>query len=149
MQWRDRITESISTEATRIGHPTFKLDVAVPIESVGRLLAVARVAARRHRATLIPFGHLAEGNLHLNYLGVADGDGIAAHVLPAVAELAGTISAEHGVGVAKTPWLYLVRTAGDLAAQRAIKEALDPLGLLNPGVLDATIRQADASATPL
>ena len=137
VQWRDRITESISAAATTTGHPTFKLDVAVPIESVGALLAIAREVARRHGATLVPFGHLAEGNLHLNYLGVADGDEIAAKVMPAVAGMAGTISAEHGVGVAKTRWMHLVRSAGDLAAQRAIKSALDPLGILNPGVLDA------------
>ncbi len=57
-------------------------------------------------------------------------------MLPIVAELGGTISAEHGVGIAKTPWLHLVRTPGELAAQRSIRRALDPRGILNPGVLD-------------
>ena len=58
--------------------------------------------------------------------------------LPVVAALGGTISSEHGVGVAKTRWLHLVRSDGDLAAQRAVKFALDPLGILNPGVLEPT-----------
>jgi FAD/FMN-containing dehydrogenase len=53
-----------------------------------------------------------------------------------VAECGGTISAEHGIGVAKTRWMHLVRSADDLAAQRAIRRALDPNGTLNPGVLD-------------
>ena len=52
-----------------------------------------------------------------------------------VAELGGSISAEHGVGIAKRRWLGLTRGAVDMAAMRAIKRALDPAGLLNPGVL--------------
>ena len=56
-------------------------------------------------------------------------------VLGLVAELGGTISAEHGVGVAKARHLPLVRGAADLAAMRAIKRALDPESLLNPGAV--------------
>lgn len=147
VQWRDRITEAIGAEAARIGQPVFKLDVAVPLRSIGDLLSIARAAAQRYDATLVPFGHLAEGNLHLNYLRVTHGDAIADEVLPAVAEMGGTISAEHGVGVAKTRWLHLVRTDRDLDAQRAVKTALDPLGILNPGVLDPTAEHPDGSLT--
>jgi FAD/FMN-containing dehydrogenase len=85
---------------------------------------------------LVPFGHLAEGNVHLNFLDATDPERIAGDVLPIVAELGGTISAEHGVGVAKTKWLHLVRSAGELDALRSIRRALDPTGILNPGVLD-------------
>jgi FAD/FMN-containing dehydrogenase len=56
-------------------------------------------------------------------------------VLHLVAELDGSISSEHGVGRAKTAWLSLSRSATEIAAMRAIKTALDPQGLLNPGVL--------------
>jgi FAD/FMN-containing dehydrogenase len=52
-----------------------------------------------------------------------------------VAELGGSISAEHGVGIAKRPWLSLTRSDADIAAMRAIKRALDPQGMLNPGVI--------------
>jgi FAD/FMN-containing dehydrogenase len=136
LAFRDRITDSIATAATASGTPTYKLDVAVPVGSIERLLDTARRAAGRHGARLIPFGHLAEGNVHLNFLDVTDPDGIAGDVLPIVAELGGTISAEHGVGVAKTKWLHLVRSAGELDALRTIRRALDPTGTLNPGVLD-------------
>ncbi len=64
-----------------------------------------------------------------------------------VADLGGTISAEHGVGIAKTRWLHLVRTPGELAAQHAIKHALDPNGILNPGVLDPSARAAPSPPT--
>ena len=136
LAFRDRITDSIANAATASGTPTYKLDVAVPVGSIERLLDTARRAAGRHGARLIPFGHLAEGNVHLNFLDVTHPDGIAGDVLPIVAELGGTISAEHGVGVAKTKWLHLVRSAGELDALRTIRRALDPTGTLNPGVLD-------------
>jgi FAD/FMN-containing dehydrogenase len=135
LQFRDHITEAISAAATSTGRPTFKLDVAVPVPSLRKLLTIAQQAAEADGAQLIPFGHLAEGNLHLNYLGATNTERIAETVLNAVAGLDGTISAEHGVGIAKTRWLHLIREPGDLAAQRAIKQALDPNTILNPGVL--------------
>jgi FAD/FMN-containing dehydrogenase len=52
-----------------------------------------------------------------------------------VAELGGSISAEHGIGVAKRRWLELSRSPAEIAAMRAVKRALDPAGILNPNVL--------------
>jgi FAD/FMN-containing dehydrogenase len=135
LQFRDRITEAISAAATETRQPPFKLDVAVPVPVLPELLEVARRAADDDGARLVAFGHLAEGNLHLNHLGATNPERIAKTVLNAVAGLGGTISAEHGVGVAKTKWLPLIRRPGDLAAQRQIKIALDPNLILNPGVL--------------
>ena len=138
MEFRDRITEAINAA----GVP-YKLDVAVPVTAVANLMEVAQEAATTHGARLIPFGHLAEGNLHLNYLNAKNPSGIAQQVLTAVAALDGTISAEHGVGIAKGPWLRLVRTAPELALMGAMRSAWDPQGLLNPGVLDPGTRQPD------
>jgi len=128
--YRDRVTESIAARGVPL-----KLDVAVPVVRLGELLAAARSSVGRHGGTLIPFGHLAEGNLHLNVLDAGDHEAITAEVLGAAAALGGTISAEHGVGVAKTRWLHLVRSPAELAAMAAVKHALDPHGILNPGVL--------------
>jgi len=136
--FRDRITDAIAAAAGAIGVPTYKLDVAVPTGSVAELLDVARRAADDDGARLIAFGHLAEGNLHLNYLNASAPRHIADTVLEAIARLGGTISAEHGIGVAKTPWLHLIRTTADLDAQRSVRRALDPNRILNPGVLDPT-----------
>ncbi len=143
LAFRDRITEAIGA-ATTTGPPTFKLDIAVPVSSLDTVVAAARRAAQLQRARLIPFGHLAEGNVHLNFLEATDTDALARSILPLVAELGGTISAEHGIGVAKTGWMHLVRSSADLAAQRALRAALDPTAILNPGVLDdvgSTVRQ--------
>lgn len=133
--FRDRITEAIAAASTKAGVATFKLDVAVPIDAMGELLDIAQRAADADGCALIPFGHLAEGNVHLNHIAANRSDHIADTVLRAVASLGGTISAEHGVGVAKSPWLHLIRNPAELAAQAAIRSALDPAGILNPGVL--------------
>jgi FAD/FMN-containing dehydrogenase len=128
--FRDRITEAIGAQGVPL-----KLDVAVPIARLDELLAAVRASIAAHGGRLVPFGHLAEGNVHVNVLDAGDADAITADVLGAAAGLGGTISAEHGVGVAKARWLHLVRTPAELAAMTAVKHALDPAGLLNPGVL--------------
>jgi FAD/FMN-containing dehydrogenase len=135
LDFRDRITEAIAATATALGSPTFKLDVAVPVTHLAELMHTAREAAVADGCRIIPFGHLAEGNVHLNHLGVRDPEQLAATVLGRVAELGGTISAEHGIGVAKARWLPLIRSRAELDAQRRLAEALDPLRIMNPGVL--------------
>ena len=135
VRFRDRVPEAIGAAAALDGTPTFKLDVAVPLRALAELLDVARRAADADGAHLVAFGHLAEGNLHLNHLGATDTERIADTVLDAVARLGGTISAEHGIGIAKTRWLHMIRRQDDLAAQQAIRHALDPRQIMNPGVL--------------
>ena len=68
-----------------------------------------------------------------------DDDTVDDIVLRLVVAHGGSISAEHGIGVAKRRWLPLVRSAADLASMRAIKRALDPTSILNPGVLFAAM----------
>jgi FAD/FMN-containing dehydrogenase len=87
-------------------------------------------------ARTILFGHVNEGNLHVNVLdAVEQGEQVSDAVLRLVASYGGSISAEHGVGRAKRTWLGLSRSAAEIAMMRSIKTALDPAGLLNPGVL--------------
>ncbi|HYN31069.1 MAG TPA: FAD-binding oxidoreductase [Ilumatobacteraceae bacterium] len=146
VQFRDRITDAIAAAASTRGVPTYKLDVAVPLSAVGELLDIAHRAAGDDGARLIPFGHLAEGNLHLNFLGTTQPETIADSILTAAARLGGTISAEHGIGIAKTQWLHLIRSRADLDAQAALRRALDPNRILNPGVLDPTAPAPQAPA---
>jgi FAD/FMN-containing dehydrogenase len=116
-----------------------KLDVSLPGPALAEFVprvqeAVAGVAPQ---ARCVLFGHAGDGNLHVNVLGVA-GDGgnlVEDAVLQLVAGLGGSISAEHGIGVAKRPWLHLNRSPAEIAAFRALKFALDPKGILNPDVL--------------
>ena len=82
------------------------------------------------------FGHAADGNVHVNVTGVdPDDDAVDDLVLRLVAAAGGSISAEHGIGRAKARWLHLNRSPAEITAFRAIKAALDPDGIMNPGVL--------------
>ena len=94
------------------------------------------VAAAAPEASTWLFGHVGDGNIHVNVTGVApDDERVDDAVLRFVAGLGGSISAEHGIGTAKRRWLSLVRTPAELAAMRAIKAALDPDGICNPHAL--------------
>jgi FAD/FMN-containing dehydrogenase len=133
--WRYR--EWMPDAIARIGVP-HKLDVTVPLsvlaafaDAVPAVVAAAAPGARTHL-----FGHLGDGNLHVNITGVdPDDDAPDEAVLRLVAEYGGSISAEHGIGRAKAAWLGLSRSPAEIAAFRAIKRALDPAGILNPGVI--------------
>lgn len=127
---RDHITIALGA----LGAP-LKLDVAVPVQHLDRLVRKV-TAAVPSGARLVIFGHLAEGNLHVNILGAGEAAAaVREQVLSAAIELGGTISAEHGIGVAKADWLERLKGPAAYSALRAIKQALDPAGLLNPGVL--------------
>jgi FAD/FMN-containing dehydrogenase len=131
--YRETHTESINA----VGVPV-KLDVAVPLAVFAEFAAAlpGAVAEVVPEARTILFGHVNEGNLHVNVLGVLDHDEqVSNAVLRLVASYGGSISAEHGVGRAKVSWLDLARSAAEIALLRTIKQAIDPAGLLNPGVL--------------
>lgn len=134
--YREGHTESINAASAT---PPVKLDVAVPLARHAEFERVlrTRVAEAFPEVRLVTFGHIAEGNVHVNLLDVdrADVDVITDLVFSEVAAHGGSISAEHGIGRSKLPWIGLGRSAVDLATMRAIKDALDPHGLFNPGVL--------------
>ncbi len=115
-----------------------KLDVSLPGARIGAFIdrVGGRVTGVVPSARTIVFGHVLDGNLHVNVLGAGPADdAVDDAILALTLELGGSISAEHGIGVAKVAWLARDRSPGDLAAMRAIKAALDPDGILNPGVL--------------
>ena len=131
--YRERITEAISRLGTRLGVP-HKLDVSLPPAALGPFLADLPGVTAGH--VLHVFGHVGDGNLHVNVLGPPPEDeAVDEAVLRLTASYGGSIGAEHGIGRAKRRWLHLSRSPAELAALRALKTALDPTGLLNPGVL--------------
>jgi FAD/FMN-containing dehydrogenase len=132
-QLRERHTEAVNAEG--VPH---KLDVSVPIGRYAELVerAPSAVAAVQPDARTICYGHVGDGNLHVNILGPSpDDQGVDDAVLELVLSLGGSVSAEHGIGVAKVGWLVRDRGADAVAAMRAIKDAWDPAAILNPGVL--------------
>jgi FAD/FMN-containing dehydrogenase len=132
--YRERHTEAIS----KAGVP-HKMDVAIPLGRIaefrGELDGAVR-AAGGPDCRVIVFGHIGAGNLHVNVLGPDPADeAVDEAVLRLAAAYGGTISAEHGIGRAKAGLLHLSRSPGEIAAMRAVRSALDPSGVLNPGVL--------------
>jgi len=132
--WRLREAHTEAISAAGVPH---KLDVGVPLEALAPFCDAVRAAMPAGARTIL-FGHLGDGNVHVNVLGPDPADEtVDETVLRLVAEHGGTISAEHGVGVAKARFLHLSRSAAEIDAMRAIKAALDPRATLNPGaVLD-------------
>jgi FAD/FMN-containing dehydrogenase len=132
-QLRERHTEAVNAEG--VPH---KLDVSVPLGRYAEMVERAPmvVAAVAPNARTIVYGHVGDGNVHVNVLGPASEDeAVDDAVLELVLELGGSVSAEHGIGVAKVAWLVRDRGAAAVSAMRAIKDAWDPQGILNPGVL--------------
>jgi FAD/FMN-containing dehydrogenase len=132
-QLRERHTEAVNAEG--VPH---KLDVSVPAARYAELVerAPLAVAAVDPAARTVSYGHVGDGNVHVNVLGPAASDErVDDAVLELVLELGGSISAEHGIGRAKVAWLERDRGHEAVLAMRAIKDAWDPRGTLNPGVL--------------
>lgn len=115
-----------------------KLDVAAPAGQWVTLASevTAAVTAVDPGARVIIYGHVADGNVHVNVVpgGPADGRHEDA-VFGLVASLGGSISAEHGIGVLKGRWLELARSPAEQALFARIRAAFDPAGTLNPGIL--------------
>ncbi len=133
--YRERHPEA----ASFLGAP-IKLDVSVPAAQWTRLAtqAASAVTAVDLGARVITFGHVADGNAHINIVPGPDTPADGRHedaVFSLVASLGGSISAEHGIGALKARWLDLARTPAEQALFARIRHALDPSGTLNPHVL--------------
>ena len=126
-------------EWQRAGHwPQLSFDVSVPTGAIGLLVTEIAATLKAHwpYLSVLYFGHVADGNLHVSVRmsghSVPELD-IEKAIYAVVADRRGSISAEHGIGSLKVPFLRLSRSAEEVALMRVIKHALDPRGILNPG----------------
>jgi FAD/FMN-containing dehydrogenase len=118
--------------------PLLTFDVSLPIENMKAYVedvnAAVQAFAGDNRSFV--FGHMADGNLHL-VIAAGDDEATRARVEELVyrplAEIGGSVSAEHGIGLEKRAYLPLSRTAAEISTMRLVKRALDPKGILNPG----------------
>jgi len=124
----------------------WKHDVAVPVSAIPEFLAAAGAAlqARWPGVRIDAFGHVGDGNIHYDVLAAPGGDAQthnarreeAAHLVhDIVVQLGGSISAEHGLGTMKTAEALAYKSPVEVAAQRAVRAALDPKRIMNPRVL--------------
>jgi len=139
--WRMR--EDI-TEAQKLDGASIKHDVSVPVSRVPDLIerADAALKARFPDIRIVAFGHVGDGNIHYNCSKAerqeaqqffAEAPEVNHIVYEVVSSLGGSISAEHGLGVLKRDEIKLYKSALELDLMRAIKRAIDPRGLMNPG----------------
>ncbi|RDS84695.1 FAD-binding oxidoreductase [Dyella monticola] len=139
---REGITESLAP------HKPYKNDISVRIGAVPVFLQdiQALLAHEYPHMEVVWFGHIGDGNLHINVLkpaSLSDADFIAQceHVTQRLAETlhrhGGSISAEHGIGLVKRAYLESTRSAAEIALMRGVKTVFDPNGILNPGKLFA------------
>ncbi|TVS19004.1 MAG: FAD-binding oxidoreductase, partial [Gammaproteobacteria bacterium] len=119
--------------------PIQAFDVSLRLDDMEAYIAEVNDALRTRwpEATNMVFGHLGDGNLHL-ITGVGDGSADARHAVEEVIyerlrPRGGSVSAEHGIGLEKKPWLSVSRSEPEIALMRTLKQALDPKGILNPG----------------
>jgi FAD/FMN-containing dehydrogenase len=137
------LRESISESLSATGFP-HKNDIALPVAALDAFCGeLGEVFARRYPGwEICLFGHIGDGNLHVNVMkpDALDKAGFLAKVKEADRDLfelvkahAGSVSAEHGIGLLKKPWLGWTRSPAEIAAMKAVKKALDPGNVLNPG----------------
>ncbi|MCA0394829.1 MAG: FAD-binding oxidoreductase [Proteobacteria bacterium] len=137
---REGITESLAK------YVPYKNDVSVRVSAMPAFLADAQslLAAQYPQFDVVWFGHIGDGNLHINVLKpegmdqaafVADCERVTKLLAAALQAHGGSISAEHGIGLVKKPYLSSTRSAAEIDLMRGIKRVLDPDGVMNPGKL--------------
>jgi len=136
--YRERISESITP------FTPYKNDIAVRISNIPKLLDAVetKIIQRCPEFEIVWFGHIGDGNVHLNILKPVDWDikkfkstceVISEEVMAIVATFDGSISAEHGVGLLKKNQLPYSRSEHEIELMKSIKQVFDPKGIMNPG----------------
>jgi glycolate oxidase subunit GlcD len=139
-RYREDISEAITP------HTPYKNDVSVRVSKVSEFLKAVdvTVASAYPEFEIVWFGHIGDGNLHLNILKPADWpldrfkrecEAVSEQVMKLVQRFAGSISAEHGVGLLKRDQLKYSRSAEEIALMKSMKRIFDPAGIMNPGKL--------------
>lgn len=137
-RWREAISESIAPRTP------YKNDLSVRVSRVPAFLAELEALVRTHYPAfeVVWFGHIGDGNLHMNVLCPTDMepnafrkacDGLSPRVFAVVQAHGGSVSAEHGVGLLKRDYLHFSRAPAELDTLRALKAHFDPDSILNPG----------------
>jgi len=137
---REGITESLAP------HRPYKNDVSVRISAVPAFLhAMQELLGKEYpQFEVVWFGHIGDGNLHINVLKpddlddaafIAQCEHVTKHLAATLQRFDGSISAEHGIGLVKRAYLESTRSAAEIALMRGVRQAFDPQGILNPGKL--------------
>ncbi len=146
-----KVRRSISPSLRRVNPNKFNEDIVVPRSKVPDMIRAIEAIAERYQVPIVNFGHAGDGNIHVNLM-VDLGqpkmretvDLALADLFRATVDLGGAVSGEHGIGTAKAPFIGMELDPPTLAAMQAIKRALDPNNIMNPGKIFPPPSAADA-----
>jgi glycolate oxidase len=140
-----RLRRDISPALARLAPHKLNEDVCVPPSRIPELLKFIDALSGRLGLPIPTFGHAGDGNLHVNFMYDKGDPGQAAKIergarelIEKVLELGGTISGEHGIGLAKLPFIGLELGRAEIETMRRVKSVFDPNDLLNPGKMPQT-----------
>lgn len=130
-----------------LGDAKLNEDIVVPMKNYVRFITFLAGLKRSSKLPIPTFGHLADGNLHVNIMyhranrtETRAAEHAVEKLMRTVVSLGGAISGEHGIGLAKTPFLRIQHRPAQVKAMQAVKQALDPRGILNPGKMFEPVR---------
>lgn len=134
------VRRKCSSAMFALGDAKLNEDVVLPLSQYERFARFLDSLRKESGLAIPTFGHLADGNLHVNIMYHRNSraeckaaEKAVQKLMETVVALGGSISGEHGIGLAKTPFLGLQHSVAEIRAMRAVKAALDPKGILNPG----------------
>lgn len=135
-----QVRRSVSPSLRKVKPDKFNEDIVVPRSKLPAMIGALEDIARRYEVAIVNFGHAGDGNIHVNIMVDLREEGMAAKVDKVLDEvflaaigLKGSISGEHGIGVAKAKYLAMELNEATIAYMRRVKAAFDPENLLNPG----------------
>jgi glycolate oxidase len=135
-----QIRRSVSASLRKVNPDKFNEDICVPRSKVPEMIRKVDAISDKYQIPIVNFGHAGDGNIHVNIMvdkkvsgDIMKAEGAIKDVFKAALELGGTMSGEHGVGIAKAPYIPLEITPVAAEYMKAIKRSLDPNNILNPG----------------
>jgi glycolate oxidase len=135
-----KLRRSISPALRNIARVKLNEDIVVPRSALPAMMAFLSDIAKRERLTIVNFGHAGDGNIHVNVMISGTdpderrrADAAVEAIFRKTVDLGGTISGEHGVGIAKAPFFEMEVGPLGVSVMKRLKAAFDPNGILNPG----------------
>ncbi len=135
-----KVRRSVSPSLRTLNPNKFNEDIVVPRSRVPEMIRALEAISNRYGVPIVNFGHAGDGNIHVNVMVDLRQSGMQVKVEQALhdifrttVDLGGSVSGEHGIGTAKAPYIAMELDPATLATMRAIKQALDPRNIMNPG----------------
>jgi glycolate oxidase len=135
-----KLRKSVGSAAAKLRTNNISEDVAIPISRLPELLSGISAVVEKHGLPFVIFGHAGDGNIHPRIMYNRSNPeerqkvlSVAEEIFKLSCSLGGTLTGEHGVGIAKAPFMALEHDKAALELMRSLKKLIDPNNILNPG----------------